>query len=449
VRFQVSQVMDAIEQRLTTDVTGAQAVVDLEKVVRLVDLDGGRAVNLVRIGMVVDALGRYLLDGGALLYGVVERTLLSEGALTSKERMVLSRWVDDGVIEATTGAGDRAVEIAELTGLPLIIPSHEPERARRCGRLSEAAGFVLGLTPRSGAVMLIPVDGDAEVNLTAGGTPAGQAVGRAKVPAPDQPEPAAEPEAATGTGAADTGTEPEPGVPAGTLPLPVEIFTDHGPGRAGRIRVSRQRYQRAVPEGGHAVVASRQWRCDGFECPAFGEHRRIGQPVPRMRGELPVCPRHDEPVADTGPRPPSYAVSVVIDDLPRQRLVVRGGVPVQVGRAEDPEAVVSVARWLHRAAAQWVSPVHLRLEARDDGLVVTDLSTNGTVVWQRSGPDDPGTTRQLRRESYPLGEWDSVELYTGVELVRGDRRRTATAGPDGPASVLVDAPTAAHPQVTR
>ena len=98
MRFQLSQVLDAIEQRLTTDVAGAQAVVDLGQVIRAVELDRGRPVSLVRVGMVVDALSRYLVDSGALLYGVAERSLLSEGALTSKERMVLGRWADDGLI---------------------------------------------------------------------------------------------------------------------------------------------------------------------------------------------------------------------------------------------------------------------------------------------------------------------------------------------------------------
>src|SRR5688572_14052749 len=89
VRFEVSRVMDAIEQRLTTDVTLAQAVVDLADVARFVGLDGGRPINLLRVGMVVDALGRYLIDAGAMLYPVAGRELLSEAALTSKERMVL------------------------------------------------------------------------------------------------------------------------------------------------------------------------------------------------------------------------------------------------------------------------------------------------------------------------------------------------------------------------
>jgi hypothetical protein len=261
--------------------------------------------------------------------------------------------------------------------------------------------------------------------------------------------------AAAGTGAGDgtaagTGARgPAPRV----LPLPVEVFTSRGAVRIARTLISWRRLLRAEPNPAHATLLSRQWRCDEFECPVFGEHRRIGQPVPRLRGEVPVCPRHDRPVVDVGPRQAARAVSIVVDDLPRRRLVVRAGRPLSVGRTEtglvgpdDPE-LVSVAPWLHRAAVTWISPVHLRLEVCDEGLLVTDLSENGTVVWQRKGPDDPGAARPLHRESYPLGEWDSVELYTGIELVPGDRRLAAVLGRDEPASVLVDAPTAAHHQV--
>ena len=99
MRFEISRVMDTIEQRLTTDVTLAQAVVDLAEVARFVALDGGRPINLLRLGMVVDALSRYLIDAGAMLYPVAGREVLSEAALTSKERMVLGRWADDGLIE--------------------------------------------------------------------------------------------------------------------------------------------------------------------------------------------------------------------------------------------------------------------------------------------------------------------------------------------------------------
>src|SRR3954468_10895915 len=92
VRFEVSRVMDTVEQRLTTDVTLAQAVVDLADVARFRELDGGRPINLLRVGMVLDALAQYLLDGAAMLYPVAGRELLADQALTSKERMVLGRW---------------------------------------------------------------------------------------------------------------------------------------------------------------------------------------------------------------------------------------------------------------------------------------------------------------------------------------------------------------------
>src|SRR6266511_4746948 len=92
----------------------------MAEVARFVELDGGRGINLLRIGMVIDALGRYLHDGGALLYPVAGRELLGDGELTSKERMVLGRWADDGLIEVTPQVTDRVFEVAELAGLAVI-----------------------------------------------------------------------------------------------------------------------------------------------------------------------------------------------------------------------------------------------------------------------------------------------------------------------------------------
>lgn len=235
------------------------------------------------------------------------------------------------------------------------------------------------------------------------------------------------------------------------LPTPVAFFGARGAARSAVTRVSRYRFLRTDPDPAHDRLLRRLWRCDGYECPAFGDHRRYGQPVPRLRDGRPVCPKHDQPVTDAGPRPAAYPVSVVVGDLPRRRVVVREGQPLEVGREEfdptDPQRL-SVGRWLHSAAAAWISPVHVRLTASAQGLTVTDLSSNGTVVWQRKGPDDPGTTLTLSGDSYQLGEWDSVELYTGIELVRGDRRLVSVLGREEWESVLVDAPTAAYHQIT-
>jgi hypothetical protein len=618
VRFQVTRVMDAIEQRLTTDVTLAQAVVDLGQVVRCFALDEGRPVSLVRIGMVIDALSRHLVDGGAMLYGVVDRPLLSESALTSKERMVLGRWADDGLIEVVQVIGDRVVEIADMTGLPVIAVPSQPARAGlpyqdlvgRYGWLAGGTGRVLRLDHRAGVAMLTSLP-DSDTADTCD-----PVIGRAKVPEPldataepAQPEPDAStvpstdapPDAQDGTEAddppdeadanaedrdearaqpeidaitdvesaepppeagtndtppvqlaqdapddtgADAGEEvtartedartedartedvrteddpeartedvrtgdartgdvrteddpeartdaqtgpggrPDDGAPAevvpdtdsgeragpadtdraepdpvdtagpagnGRVPLPVAAFANRAVLSVVRTRISWRRFRRAEPNGAHAKLLGRQWRCDEFECPVFGEHRRTGQPVPRLRNGVPVCPRHDRPVVDIGPRVPSYPVSIVVDDLPRRRLVVRGGRPVLVGSAaadpDDPD-LVSLAQWLHHAAAVWICPRHVRLEVGEAGLVLTDLSEHGTVVWRRTGPDDPGKARLLRGESHRLAEWDSVELYTGIELMRGDRRLAAVLGRDDLTSVLLDAPTAAHHNVS-
>lgn len=418
MRFEVSRVLDSIERRLTTDVTLAQAVVDLGEVARFAELDGGRPANLIRVGMAVDALSRYLIDAGAMLYAVADRELMSEPGLTSKERMVLGRWADDGLIEVTSAVAGRAVEIADLTGLPLLARRPYAEFAERFPWLRENPERILRLIPRAGSAVLSPADGtevDAEV---------ARAV-------------------AVGTAAVADGTA------ANQIALP-EVFATRGVQRISHTMVVRRRFVRAAPSDRGAALLAREWRCAHDACPAFGADRQIGQPLPRLRQDVPACPRHASPLRDVGARPPAYAISVVVDDLARRRFVVRADRPVSVGAAEsdDPD-LVSVAEWAHQAAKAWIGPVHVRLEVGDDGaLLVTDVSRTGTVIWRRSGPEDTGRTMWLRGSSAPLGDWDSVEVYTGFELVRGDRRLATVVGRTEPLSVLLDAPTVAVPQLS-
>ncbi|WP_238018383.1 hypothetical protein KZZ52_56820 [Dactylosporangium sp. AC04546] len=455
MRFEVSRVMDTIEQRLTTDVTLAQAVVDLAEVARFVALDGGRPINLLRLGMVVDALSRYLIDAGAMLYPVVGREVLSEAALTSKERMVLGRWADDGLIEVTPVVADRPVEIADFTGLPLIVVRDVPQFATRFPWLVESPERVLRLVPRAGGAVLTPggeppPPNDGKERLVV--------VGKATLPIipPDPPTAAAEAEEVVDT--EPTGeTEPETEVeakveaepvekseeaPKGGQPDGLQSFTARGAQRFGRTRVVRRRFTRAEPSGVGAALMAREWRCGEPDCPAFGRFRRIGQPVPRMRAGVPACPRHGEAVKDVGPRPAAFAVAIVVEDLARRRFVVSQDHPIVVGREPaDPEDV-SVGAWLHEAAAAWIAKEHIKLAIDDGKLVVTDTSDNGTLIWKRSTPDIKEETERLYRKSYRLDGWDSVELYTGVELVVGDHRLQTIVGSE-PASVLLDAPTVA------
>ncbi|MFC5005754.1 hypothetical protein ACFPIJ_49005 [Dactylosporangium cerinum] len=508
MRFEVSRVMDTIEQRLTTDVTLAQAVVDLADVARFVALDGGRPINLLRLGMVVDALSRYLIDAGAMLYPVVGREALSEAALTSKERMVLGRWADDGLIEVTPVVADRPVEIADFTGLPLIVVRDQPQFAARFPWLVDSPERVLRLTPRAGGAVLTPggeptppkdgkerlvVKGTATLPIiplepadadapaaeeasepaassaaptsgapsvsaapasgAAGSSPAssGSSTSSASTDSADISEISessekAETEAAPKPSPRPSPAASKPAAPAaasqGGRPDGVQTFTARGSQRAGRTRVMRRRFTRADPSGVGSALMAREWRCKEPDCPAFGRFRRIGQPVPRMRAGVPACPRHGEALKDIGLRPPAFAVSVVVEDLARRRFVVGADRAMVVGREPADPDDIAVGQWLHEAAAAWIAKEHLKLEVRDGRPVVTDTSENGTLIWKRSAPEIKEETERIYHKSYQLTGWDSVELYTGVELIVGDHRLQTIVGSE-PASVLLDAPTVA------
>jgi hypothetical protein len=155
VRFEVTPTLDAIERRLATDPLSAGAVVDLAEVVRLADLSPGRPAMLLRLGHAVDALAKYLGDGGAAVYPVAERGLLSDTDLSSNERMVVRRWSDDGLVEilpAGASVAARLREIAELTGLAIVTRAPLPQYGGTAHALLPAAGgAVLGPHPNASA----------------------------------------------------------------------------------------------------------------------------------------------------------------------------------------------------------------------------------------------------------------------------------------------------------
>lgn len=413
MRFEVSRVLDTIEQRLTTDVTLAQAVIDLADVARFEDLDKGRPISLLRIGMALDALAQYLVDGAAMLYPVVGRELLKDASLTSKERMVLGRWVDDGRIEATPMVGDRVVEIADFTGMPVIACRDYRQYAERFPWLISSPERVFRLTPRLGKAVLTPM---AETSGTR--SPAAERV-VGKTTAPGRAEP---PERKAGE----------------------RVFVPRV--RPPQTRVSTRAIEPAAPPSGlGSAMLARYWRCPEPDCPSFGEARRQGQPVPRMIKGVPLCPRHAEPLKDEGPRPAEYPVAVVIDDVVRLRFPVTTARSVHVGREPGDSEDIALAPWLHESASCWIGERHTRLDIVDGKLTVTDLGENGTVIWKRAAAGEAGETMRLYEgQSYQLARHDSVELYTGVELVPGNRRVVGgllTAAEVR--SVLVDAPTVA------
>jgi hypothetical protein len=357
MRFEVSGVLDAIERHLTTESALAQAVVDLGHVSWYDALDGGRPVNLLRVGQLIDALSRHIGDDAVMVYGVASRDLLTDADLTSKERMVLGRWSGDGVIEVVPVMADRVPEVADITGLPVISVDGFPGLEKRYQWLRGVPERVLQLVPGEGGARII------------GGHPT----------------------------------------------------SGGGEARGG-------------------ALLGRIWRCPRRDCPTFGDRRANTQAVPRMKAAVPVCPRHDEPLINAGARPPSLTLVLTVDGTARDRFVVRAGWPIVVGRSPDEPDGLMIGSYLSGNAAQMISRNHVRLDLREEGLSVTDLSTNGTVVRARSGPfSSPNEVHLSGGAPYLLKPWDSVELHTGVVLTRADGIPSSPAG--GYGSVMGDAPT--------
>ena len=164
-RFEVTQVLDAIERHLTTEPALAQAVVDLGHVAWYGALDGGRSVSLLRVGLLVDALARHLGEDAVMIYGVTSRELLTDADLTSKERMVLGRWSGDGMIEVVPVMADRVAEVADITGLPVVTIDGFPGLERRYPWLRGVPERVLHLVPGEGGARIVgghPIAGAVE-----------------------------------------------------------------------------------------------------------------------------------------------------------------------------------------------------------------------------------------------------------------------------------------------
>ncbi|MEU7902929.1 FHA domain-containing protein [Actinoplanes sp. NPDC049118] len=173
MRFEVSKVLDAIEARLTTDPALARAVVDLSEIVRYADLDGGRPASMLRLGLVIDALGRHVSEENVPVYAVVPRGLLSDADLTSNERMVVRRWADDGVVEVVPQLDDRVLEVAELLGLPVLTRNRAEQFRDRRPWVEEPGRLLAAVSGAAGPVLVARV-GRGEIPAVGEPSPMGQ-----------------------------------------------------------------------------------------------------------------------------------------------------------------------------------------------------------------------------------------------------------------------------------
>ncbi|WP_432829520.1 FHA domain-containing protein [Dactylosporangium sp. CA-092794] len=195
----------------------------------------------------------------------------------------------------------------------------------------------------------------------------------------------------------------------------------------------------------HPVLA-RYWRCPASDCPTLGRPpaNGAGQPPPALPSGAPICPRHGDRLLDAGPRPPAMTLAVRINGNVRSRFPVTALRPVVLGRApEDPNGI-TIGNWLDDESSRRVSRNHLRFELRDGMLLVTDVSTNGAAILNRTGPSAPLREIDLNRgEPKAMGEWDEVEIYPEITVGRADRPPADKPTGAAPSSVMADAPTIA------
>jgi hypothetical protein len=149
------------------------------------------------------------------------------------------------------------------------------------------------------------------------------------------------------------------------------------------------------------------------------------------------------PLKDYGVRPRAVALAIRVRGVGWHRFVVTEADPVVVGRAPEDEDGIGIGLALDEEGLRWVSRSHVRFELRGNTVQVSDTSTNGTSLLLRGGPGEAPRRAPLNRgETAPLGEWDTVELYDGVELGRADRSAGPVAGAPT-VSVMAEAPTQA------
>jgi hypothetical protein len=352
MRFEISKVLDAIEGRVCTDPVLARAVLDLAEVVRFADLDGGRPASMLRLGIVIDALGRQLEEDGVSVYPVAPRALLADADLTSNERMVVRRWEDDGLVEVLTKPGDRILELADLLGLPVISRSRFDGVRDRYPWLAGQPGRVVAPVAGAGGPALV-------ARVGSGGTP--------------------------------TTADPSP---------------------AGHKLLSRVW---RCPELGCALFGGGGGG-GAFADLARAPRRTSGQPPPTLRAGVPTCPRHETVLADVGARPGTEVLAVRIGGQVRRRFVVAADQAVVVGRAPVEDDGIRVGQWLTDEARRWISRSHVRFELRGRELVAWDVSTNGSGIRPGGSMVESERISLTRGNFQVLRDGDIVELYPGVQV---------------------------------
>jgi hypothetical protein len=361
-------------RHLTVDPARVDAIVDLSNVVRESALPGRGPADLGRLGAVVRALAEHLRDDDVLVHAVADDNLLTDARLTGAERRQLASWAAAGLLETRPDADPRLLELCRVLRVPVIGGDRFLDHYRTHPWIpGNRNRFLQPYADASGRVRLRPL----------------------------------------------------------VMPVPEEWQISRK--QEESVLKAARLYDRRTGSG-RADVLDRLWRCPVGDCVWFGADTvRPGQAVPLREDGAVVCPEHLAKLRDAGPRPACVQLKVLVDDVVRARFLVGAGQEVLVGRAPAGASACRLQPWLDAGTASWVSRTHvsLRLDRRD-GLVVRDLSTNGTRVRVRDPRDGSAEEVWLRGAARRLRPRDVVVLHDRVVLERSGRTLAFDESPAPP-----------------
>ncbi|MBL7501275.1 FHA domain-containing protein [Frankia sp. CNm7] len=353
-----------MEAQLVRSAKDADYIVDLSNVAREKSFGGPGDRNLRRLRLVLDALADLTGDPAVRVYLVADRSLLGEERkFTGRaDARRLRGWVSGSLVEEVGDADERILELAAITGIPVITGDFY------VGYRDEH-GWIQGDTSR----FLKPVPVDP-------GDPEGTAV-RLE--------------------ARDMGVRPAHDISA---------RKEQDAFKARGLLDHRRRPR--------LDVLSRAWRCPDQRCTLYDLREAGGRVLlPRMRRGVPTCDLHRAPLLDDGPRPGAAQLKVVVAGRVVERHTLSEGSETAIGR--HPEPGIGLYGLLDPDVAARVSRAHVVVSLRTETVLVRDVSSFGTRMRLARRDFRLGDwTALVPGVDYRFHPGDEVELTDGVVLTR-------------------------------
>ncbi|RKN11963.1 FHA domain-containing protein [Streptomyces radicis] len=359
------QALEALEPHLAAGRQEADALVDLSNVVRDTRIGERGAArpprSLHRLRLVVEALARHTSDSAVTVYAIADRSLprAPHEYADPAEPRLLRRWIERGLVEEAPDADDPLLELADVTGLPVISNDDFDD-------FRTAHPWIQGNTTQFLGV--VPILGGTAVAL-------------------------------------------RPRAMGVRTPAQISRKLEESDLKAHGLLQGRARKP-------ITAVVKRYWSCPHRGCQLYDRARGGAVRLPLLRGGTPLCELHRVPLVDDGPRTGIAQLKLHVRGECVRRFTLDVGTRVTLGRAPEPEGIA-----LHGLVPvpllRRISRGHLEVTVEENGLLLRDLGRggtrllrHGTAEWRPLNVEEP--------THFNLG--DVAELTPGVTVTRSGRR---------------------------